>query len=92
MKALAKRVTAMERPRPLGCATCRFWNWMIVVTIEEDGTETGRSRPDVCPDCGRVVSVGKVLQLVGVTWDAGTSGLPSTERGVRNHDPAQTSS
>ncbi len=41
MKALAKRVTAMERPRPLGCPTCRYWNRMIVVTIEEDGTETG---------------------------------------------------
>lgn len=70
MKALQKRVTAMERPAPVGCATCRFWNWMIVVTIEDDGTETGRSRPDACPDCGRVVPVGKVLQLVGVTLDA----------------------
>jgi hypothetical protein len=70
MKALAKRVTAMERPAPMGCDTCRFWNWMIVVTIDEDGTETGRSRPDACPDCGRVVLVGKVLQLVGVDWDA----------------------
>jgi len=70
MKALAKRVTAMERPLPVGCATCRFWNRMIVVTIDEDGGETGRSRPDACPDCGRVVPVGKVLQLVGVAWDA----------------------
>lgn len=58
MKALAKRVAAMERPLPVGCATCRYWNWITVVTIEEDGTEMGRSRPDACPECGRVVSVG----------------------------------
>lgn len=69
MKALRKRVTAMERPLPVGCATCRAWNWTIVVTINDDGIETGRSRPDACPDCGRVVPVGKVLQLVGVAWD-----------------------
>ncbi len=69
MKALAKRVTAMERPLPVGCDTCRCWNRMIVVTIDEDGTETGRSRPEQCPSCGRVVAVGQVLQLVGVAWD-----------------------
>jgi len=70
MKALQKRVTAMERPLPVGCDTCRFWNRMIVVTVDEDEVETGRSRPDACPDCGRVVPVGKVLQLVAVTGDA----------------------
>lgn len=69
MKALGKRVRALERPLPVGCDTCRFWNWTIVMTIEEDGTETGRSRPEQCPDCGRIVAVGQVLQLVGVTWD-----------------------
>jgi hypothetical protein len=70
MKGLSKRVTAMERPQPVGCATCRWWNWMIVITVDEEGTETGRSRPDACPDCGRVVPVGKVLQLVEVEWGA----------------------
>ena len=70
MKALARRVGAMERPAPVGCPTCRFWNRMIVVTVDEDEVETGRSRPDACPDCGRVVPVGKVLQLVAVTGDA----------------------
>jgi len=70
MKALSRRVAAMERPVPVGRDTCRCWNRMIVVTIDEDGTETGRSRPDACPDCGRVVPGGKVLQLVGVNWDA----------------------
>ena len=70
MKALRKRVAAMERPLPVGCDTCRCWNRTIVVTVEDDGTETGRSRPDACPECGRVVPVGKVLQLVGVSWDA----------------------
>lgn len=70
IKTLTKRVAAMERPVPVGCATCRFWNRTIVVTVTEDGTETGRSRPDACPDCGRVVSVGHFLELVGVAWDA----------------------
>ncbi len=70
MRALRKRVAAMEHPVPVGCATCRWWNRTIVVTIDEDGTETGRSRPDACPDCGRVVPVGHVLELVGVAWDA----------------------
>ncbi len=70
MKALGKRIQALERPEPVGCPTCRFWNRTIVMTVDEDGTETGRSRPDACPDCGRVVAVGQVLQLVGVSWDA----------------------
>lgn len=70
MKALTKRVAAMERPVPVGCDTCRYWNRTIVVTVEVDGTETGRSRPDQCPECGRVVPVGHILQLVGVDWRA----------------------
>lgn len=70
MKALGKRVQALERPLPVGCATCRFWNWTIVMTVNEAGVETGRTRPEQCPDCGRVVAVGQVLQLVGVAWDA----------------------
>lgn len=70
MKALRKRVGALERPVPVGCATCRFWNRTIVMTVDEDGTEAGRSRADACPDCGRVVAVGHVLQLVGMSWDA----------------------
>jgi hypothetical protein len=70
MKALGKRVQGLEgRWRPVGCATCRCWTWAIVVTVDDAGTETGRSRPDACPACGRVVPVGRVLQLVGVAWD-----------------------
>lgn len=69
MKTLARRAGALERPLPVGCPTCRFWNRTIVMTVEEDGTETGRSRPDACPNCGRVVAVGHVLQLVGLAWD-----------------------
>ena len=70
MKARGKRVGALECPEPVGCDTCRCWNRTIVMTVDEDGIETSRSRPDACPDCGRVVAVGQVLQLVGVAWDA----------------------
>lgn len=69
MKTWDTRLARLERPEPVGCATCRWWNRTIVVTVTEDGTETGRSRPDACPDCGRVVAVGKVLRLVGVSGD-----------------------
>jgi hypothetical protein len=69
MKGLVKRVRALECPQPVGCDTCRFWTWAIIVTEDEAGNETGRSRPDVCPACGRHVPVERVLQIVGVDWD-----------------------
>jgi hypothetical protein len=69
MKGLVKRVRAIERPQPVGCDTCRFWTWMIVVTIDAGGNETGRSRPDGCSACGRDVAVEHVVELVGVPWD-----------------------
>ncbi len=44
------RIEAAVRP-PVGCATCRDWH--AVVLVGEDGL----TRPEKCPDCGRVVPV-----------------------------------
>lgn len=70
MRTLGRRVAKIEARRPVGCATCRCWTGAIVMTADEDGTETGRSRPERCPDCGRVVPVQHVLRIIGIDWDA----------------------
>jgi hypothetical protein len=69
VKKLEARLAVLERRQPVGCETCRFWHRTIVVTLDADGNETGASRPEVCPDCGRWVPIGHVLQIVGVDWD-----------------------
>lgn len=69
MRTLGRRVHVLERRQPVCCDTCRFWNWAIIVTEDEAGNETGRSRPDECPACGRHVPVERVLQIMGVDWD-----------------------
>lgn len=44
MNGLGKRrVQVLEVRAPVGCPTCRFWNWTIVMTVNEAGVETGRS-------------------------------------------------
>jgi hypothetical protein len=81
MKTLGKRVRALEgRQRPVGCPTCQYWTWTIVVTVDEAGTETGRSRPGQCPACGRVVVVRHILQIVGLTWDEELYGRTAAAR------------
>ena len=66
VKALRKRLVQAEavlRPPP-GCTVCRRWDGSVV------GDETGkRIRPEVCPDCGRVVPVQRLVMVVGMDLD-----------------------
>jgi len=64
-KTVATRLVALERLVPVGCATCR--SWAEIVLGDEDGV---RSRPERCPDCGRVVPIRHVVVIVGVPLDA----------------------
>ena len=66
MRGLARRVARIEdavRPAP-GCPTCAAW-WGVVL-----GDDSGRrSRPEACPDCGRVVLIELLHVVVGVSID-----------------------
>ncbi len=66
MKALRQRLTKAEaalRPPPR-CPTCRQSDGDVV------GDETGkRSRPEECPECGRVVPVQRLVIVVGLDFD-----------------------
>lgn len=69
MKGLGTRVQVLERRQPMGCAACQWWDGTIVVSLDEEGHETGRSRPERCPACGRDVAIEHVVQIVGVPWN-----------------------
>ncbi len=57
------RVEAVLRPPP-GCHACRRWDGNVV------GDETGkRSRPEICPACGRVVPVRMLAIVAGMDLD-----------------------
>ncbi len=66
MSAIGRRlgkVEAVLRPPP-GCTVCRRWDGSVV------GDKTGkRSRPEVCPECGRVVPVRMLAIVVGMDFD-----------------------
>jgi hypothetical protein len=62
-KKVATRLVILERLVPVGCPICRLW--MGTVLGDEDGT---RSRPERCPDCGRVVPIRHVIVIVGVPF------------------------
>jgi hypothetical protein len=66
VKALRKRLVQAEavlRPLP-GCAVCRRWDGSVV------GDDRGkRSRPEVCPECGRIVPVQRLVMVVGLDLD-----------------------
>jgi hypothetical protein len=64
MKGLAKRVRTVEERLPVGCATCCTW---MPIVIEDDSG--GRSRPDVCPECGRYMPATEIRMLIGIRWD-----------------------
>jgi len=64
-KTVATRLVKLERRVPVGCPTCR--TWMGTVLGDEDGT---RSRPERCPDCGRLFPIRHVIVVVGVPMDA----------------------
>jgi hypothetical protein len=67
--AMAKRVetrlVTLERRVPVGCPTCRVWSTTILG--DEDGS---RSRPEVCPECGRTVPIHTVVIIANVPWSA----------------------
>ncbi len=69
MTTLGRRVQVLERRQPVACATYRFWNRTVVVTVDAGEVETGRGRPDGCPTCGRYVAVEQVVEIIGVPWD-----------------------
>lgn len=50
------------------CPVCRGWNDIRFTTLDADtGQETGETRPDACPRCGkRVLST---LEIVGMSLD-----------------------
>jgi hypothetical protein len=65
MKAtIARRLIWLEAQQHGGCTTCQWWDGTLI----EDDTGA-QSRPDQCPDCGKVVPVHCVLHLHGVNWD-----------------------
>ena len=77
MKTLEWRIEQAEavlRPLP-GCAVCRTWDGSVV------GDESDkRSRPEVCPACGRVVPVRRLVMVVGLDLDRlSLNGRRSTE-------------
>jgi hypothetical protein len=62
---LGKRLATLEAKTLVGCGTCRGW-WSIVL-----GDDVGnRSRPERCPDCGRLVPIRLVTVIVGVPLGA----------------------
>ncbi len=69
MRTLGRRVHVLERRQLVGCAVCQWWDSTIVVSLDEEGDETGRSRPERCKACGRKVAVEHVVQIIGVPWN-----------------------
>jgi hypothetical protein len=57
-------VQVLEARLPVGCATCRGWDGTVVAD-----NVGGRSRPNQCPACGRVVPPHLVIWLESVRWD-----------------------
>lgn len=67
-KAVHRRIVALEgrheRSQVVGCEMCRVWSGMVL--RDDDGNT---SRPERCPDCGRVVPIWHELHLVGIPLD-----------------------
>lgn len=59
-----RRVTVLEGRCPLGCMTCQLW---FGVALRDD--EGMYSRPEVCPDCGRLVPITQEVWIVGIPPD-----------------------
>lgn len=70
MRTLGRRLQQLEGRQPVGCATCRWWDGTLLVSLDGEDQETGRSRPERCPVCGREVAIEHVLRIIGVPWDA----------------------
>jgi len=63
MRSRLGKVEPVLRPQP-GCPICRRWDGNVV------GDDMGkRSRPEVCPECGRVVPVRMLVIVAGMDLD-----------------------
>jgi len=65
MTGLGPRLRKLEARQPVRCPTCRRWDGMVLQ--DESGA---RTRPERCPECGRLVPVWVRVCLVGVPIDA----------------------
>jgi hypothetical protein len=63
-RTLKTRLVTLEAARVGGCPTCRTWSGMVL--RDDDGN---RSRPECCPECGRLVPIWHELHLVGIPLD-----------------------
>ena len=64
MRRVEPRLAKLEAALPTGCAVCRVWSGTVLV--DDFGTTT---RPNRCPECGRLVPIRTVVRLVGVNLD-----------------------
>ena len=61
MKLRTRLARVEEQLRPLpGCETCRGWTGVV---LEGDD---GPHRPELCPDCGRLVPATQIVRIEGV--------------------------
>jgi hypothetical protein len=58
----AKRLARLDQAfAPKGCSVCRRWSPVVLCDDEGDP-----GRPEVCPNCGRVVPIVTAICIVGV--------------------------
>ena len=63
-KTLRRRIDRLHVDVVIDCDTCR--SWCGTVLRDDDGES---SRPESCPDCGRVVPIYRELHIVGIPLD-----------------------
>jgi hypothetical protein len=64
--SLSTRLNALDcrlPSLPAGCPICRDWQPVALCS------DTQPPRPDRCPDCGRLVRIVTLVELVGVDVD-----------------------
>jgi len=68
MTTLQSRINRLTHAfPPRGCDECQDWNSCVLIEMNPDGSEVERSRPDVCPGCGRLAPPLAVSVMVGVS-------------------------
>jgi hypothetical protein len=63
-RRVQRRLAELEQTRQVVCLTCRWWFGRV--RVDDTGT---LSRPERCPDCGRVVPITCELHIVGLPLD-----------------------
>ena len=63
-KSVHRRLTTLQATVASGCETCRTWYGTV---LRDDAGN--RSRPESCPQCGRVVAITHDLHIIGVPLD-----------------------